>query len=59
MVNVSNPRTQARNGLISYYKTNGVTYLKKHVDKNHVIVVKRFEQEVTHLMIRTNENQLA
>jgi hypothetical protein len=29
------------------------------VDKNHVIVVKRFEQEVTHLLIRTNENQLA
>jgi hypothetical protein len=29
------------------------------MDKNHVIVVKRFEQKVTRLMIRTNENQLA
>lgn len=29
------------------------------MDKNHVIVVKRFEQKVTCLMIRTNENQLA
>jgi hypothetical protein len=28
MVNISNPRTQARNELISYYKTNGVTSLK-------------------------------
>lgn len=28
MVNICNPRTQARNELISYYKTNGVTSLK-------------------------------
>jgi hypothetical protein len=29
------------------------------MEKSHVIVVKRFEQEMTHLMIRTNETQLA
>ncbi len=27
-----NSRTQARKGLISYYKTNGITSLLKHVD---------------------------
>jgi len=28
-MNVSNPRTQVRKGLITYYKINGITSLKK------------------------------
>jgi hypothetical protein len=34
-INVSNPRTQAIKGLISYYETNGITSFKKHVDVDH------------------------
>jgi hypothetical protein len=33
-VNVHNLRTKKRKGLIKYYKTYGITTLKKHVDVN-------------------------
>jgi hypothetical protein len=39
-----NPRTQMRKGLISYYKTNGITFLKKHVDANHFFITQMFEE---------------
>jgi hypothetical protein len=39
-----NPRTQVRKGLISYYKTNGIIYLKKHVDVNHFFIAKIVEK---------------
>jgi hypothetical protein len=42
-VNVSNPRMQARKGLISYYKTNNITSLKKHVDANQYLIFKKIE----------------
>jgi ribosomal protein L16 Arg81 hydroxylase len=40
-----NPRTQVRKGLISYYKTNGITSLKKHVDANHFFIAQMFEKK--------------
>ncbi len=30
-----NPKTKLRKGLIFYYKTSGITYLRKDVDENH------------------------
>jgi hypothetical protein len=36
-----NPRTQARKGLISYYKTNITTFFKKHVDADHFFNCKK------------------
>jgi hypothetical protein len=36
--------------LISYYKTNQITSLKKHVDAHHAIASKRFEKEMNKLM---------
>jgi hypothetical protein len=54
LVNVFNSRLQAIKRLISYYK---ITHVKKHVDVNDVIVVKRFEEEVNSLMRRTKEKQ--
>ncbi len=39
-----NSRTQARKSLIFYYKTNGITSLKKHVDVDHTIIAKMFEE---------------
>jgi hypothetical protein len=29
-----------KEGLISYYKKNGITSLKKHVDANHTVITK-------------------
>jgi hypothetical protein len=37
-------------GLIFYYKTNGITSLKKHVDAKHNIIAKMFEKEVIFLL---------
>jgi hypothetical protein len=39
-----NPRNQAKKGLISYYQTNGINFLKKHVDTKHILIAKRFEE---------------
>jgi hypothetical protein len=41
-----NPRKQLKKGLLSYYKTNGITCLRKHVDRDHSIIFRFFEKEV-------------
>jgi len=45
-----NLRTQARKGLISYYKRNGITFLKKHVDAKHIVIAKMFKKEINSLL---------
>jgi len=35
-------RIQAKKGIKSYYKTNTTTTLEKHVDVDHVAIVKKF-----------------
>jgi hypothetical protein len=37
-------KIQAKKGIKSYYKTNIVTSLEKHVDVDHVVIVKKFEE---------------
>jgi len=32
--------------LITYYKTYGISTLKKHVDNDHAIIVKKIEEEI-------------
>jgi hypothetical protein len=39
-VNVHNQRIKERKASITYYKTLGITTLKKHVDANHSIIAK-------------------
>ncbi len=40
-INASNPKTQTRKNLISYYKTNGIiTIFNKHVTTYHAIIAK-------------------
>ncbi len=41
-----NPRTKLRKGLISYYKTNGILTLKKHVDVKHDLLAKKLDEEM-------------
>jgi len=51
-----NLKTQARKRLISYYKTNGITSLKQHVDVEHTIIAKKIE-EVIFLLKRREEKK--
>jgi hypothetical protein len=39
----------------TYYKTYGITNLKKHVDIDHVIIEKTFEEEVNNPIIVFDE----
>jgi DNA-binding transcriptional regulator WhiA len=43
-LHVFNPSTKEKNELITYYKTYGITTLKKHVNGNHVVIVKKIEE---------------
>ncbi len=43
LVNVLNLRTKERKGFITYYKTCGITTLKKHVGAYHSIITKKIE----------------
>jgi len=45
VVITTNPRTQARKGLISYYETNGTIFKKKHVDVDHMFIAKKFAKK--------------
>ncbi len=50
-----NPRTQMRKGLISYYKTNGIIFLKKYVDADHSFIAQMFEEKMNILLRRIEE----
>jgi len=52
-----NPRTKLRKGLISYYKTNGILTLKKHVDGKHNLLAKKLDEEVNNLVRTQGERQ--
>ncbi len=41
-----NPRKKERRKIITYSLKNGITYVRKHVDVDHVVLAKRFEEEV-------------
>jgi hypothetical protein len=59
VVNIPNPRTRKRKGLITCYKTYGIIDLKKHVDANHFIIVKKFDEEINDEIIGSVERQFA
>ncbi len=54
-----NPRAKLRKDLISYYKTIGISYLKKHVDAKHGLLVKKLDEQVNNEMRIEVERQLA
>lgn len=43
---------------MTYYKTYGIIAFKKHVNANHDIIVKKFEEKVNSLMRKKMERQL-
>jgi len=48
--NAINPRTQLRRRLILYFKTNGITFLKEHMDIDIGLVAIVFEKQVNNLL---------
>ncbi len=52
-----NPKTQLKKRSISYYNTNGITSLKKHVDENHSLITKSFEEKMNSLLKSIEERQ--
>ncbi len=46
LLHVFNPNTKGRKGLITYYKTNGIIALKKHVNNDHATFVKKIEEKI-------------
>jgi hypothetical protein len=46
VINILNPRTKKRKGLITYYKTYGIIVLKKHVSAYHSIIAINFRKEI-------------
>jgi hypothetical protein len=58
VINIPNPKIKERKGSIIYYKTYGITALKKHVDANHSIIVKKFEEEINNEIIGNVEKNL-
>jgi hypothetical protein len=53
------PRTKERRGIITYSLKNDITCLKKHVDADHAILAKRFEEEMNFPLRNVFERQLA
>jgi hypothetical protein len=46
-----NHKTKLKKSLISYYKTSGITYLRKHIDANyHSKKLKTFQDKVNFAM---------
>jgi hypothetical protein len=52
-------RTKLKNRFISYFKSNGITTFKKHVDVKHTLITKKFKEEVNSIVKNGLEKQLA
>jgi hypothetical protein len=57
LINATNPRTKFRKRVISYYKTNEITHIYKHVDANHGQIVKIIQEEMNNLLTGKEERQ--
>jgi hypothetical protein len=58
VINIPNSRTKERRGLITYYKTYGITALKKHVDANHYVIAKKFQKEINNEITKNLKDNL-
>jgi hypothetical protein len=39
-------KSYLKKGLLSYYKTSGITCLQKHLDAKHSVIYKKFQEEI-------------
>jgi hypothetical protein len=51
-------KKKLRQGLVSYFKKNGINVLKEHVDADHRLIVKTFEKEMNNSLKNPLEKQL-
>jgi hypothetical protein len=51
-------RTKLRKGIISYYKSNGISALRKHMDGEHNLLAKKYDEEVNSSVRSQIERQL-
>jgi hypothetical protein len=56
-INVFNPRTKERKGLVTYYKIYGIIISKKNVDVYHSIIAKKIKEKIKNLIIKIVETQ--
>ncbi len=54
-----NPRTKENRKIITYSQKNGIIALKKHVDAYHVVLAKRFDEELNSPLRNVFKKQLA
>ncbi len=52
-----NSRKQVRKGLVTYYKTSGITCLQKHLDVDHSTIYKGFQEEINNQGEKNVERQ--
>jgi len=57
MLEIPNPIIKERKRLIIYYKNYGIIVVKKHLNANHCIIVKKFEEEINNEIIWNVEKQ--
>jgi hypothetical protein len=58
LFNASNIKTQSTKYVISYYKVNGITILKKDVGAIHFVIAKNIEEEVNSPLRENVKRQL-
>jgi hypothetical protein len=43
------PRTKLRKNLVSYFKNNGITTLKRHMNVDHGLIVKKIKEKMNNM----------
>jgi hypothetical protein len=43
------PRTKLRKPFVSYFKSNGIITLKRHMDVDHGIIVKKIKEKMNNM----------
>ncbi len=44
--------TRYKKGLIAYHKSNGITTMKKHIELEHYVLLKKLLEDATNLALR-------
>jgi len=57
VINTLNARIKKRKWLITCYKTYDIIVLKKHVNVDHFIIAKKFEEKINNEIIGSVERQ--
>jgi hypothetical protein len=42
---------KSRKGFIAYHKLNGIKYMKKHVELEHITLIKKFHKKESYVVV--------